>query len=91
MGHVLVTGCGLGSERVINALTHHSACTTSLLADGRMRFWDFLLDVDQHVRNAAIILAPLGFSLAAYLGLGSLAGVSIRALWIVLTRWFWQV
>jgi len=84
-------GYGLGSELVINALTHNIARTTSLLADGRMRLWDFLLDVDPHVRNATIILVPLGFSLAAYLGLGSLAWVSMWALWIVSTRWFWHV
>ncbi|MFM7433858.1 MAG: hypothetical protein ACKO3O_10200, partial [Gammaproteobacteria bacterium] len=64
--HALVMGYWLGSELVINALTHYIARTTSLPADERMRLWDFLLDVDQHVRNAMIMSVPLGFSLAVF-------------------------
>ena len=67
--HVLVMGYWLGSELVINALTHYVARTTTLSGTERMRLWDFLLDVDQHVRNAMIMSVPLGFTLAAMLGL----------------------
>ena len=87
--HVLVMGYWLGSELVINALTHYIARTTTLPAAERMRLWDFLLDVDQHVRNAMIMSVPLGFSLAAVLGLVPLAGWSLWLLWIGSTLWFW--
>lgn len=87
--HVLVMGYWLGSELVINALTHYIARTTSLSGVERMRLWDFLLDVDQHVRNAMILSVPLGFTLAAQLGLVPIEGVAMWALWIVSGVWFW--
>ncbi len=87
--HVLVMGYWLGSELVINALTHYIARTTSLPAAERMRLWDFLLDVDQHVRNAMIMSVPLGFTLASYLGLVPIQGVWMGLLWIVSALWFW--
>lgn len=87
--HVLVMGYWLGSELVINALTHYIARTTSLPADERMRLWDFLLDVDQHVRNAMIMSVPLGFTLASMLGLVPLAAPAMWALWLVSALWFW--
>lgn len=87
--HVLVMGYWLGSELVINALTHYIARTTSLSGAERMRLWDFLLDVDQHVRNAMIMSVPLGFTLAAILGLVPIEGVWMWALWIFSALWFW--
>ncbi|MBU6212661.1 MAG: hypothetical protein KJS73_10730 [Gammaproteobacteria bacterium] len=87
--HVLVMGYWLGSELVINALTHYIARTTSLSGVERMRLWDFLLDVDQHVRNAMIMSVPLGFTLASMLGLVPIEGVGMWALWVVSALWFW--
>jgi hypothetical protein len=87
--HVLVMGYWLGSELVINALTHYIARTTSLPPEERMRLWDFLLDVDQHVRNALIMSVPLGFTLASMLGLVPIEGVWMWALWIASALWFW--
>ena len=87
--HVLVMGYWLGSELVINALTHYIARASSLPADERMRLWDFLLDVDQHVRNALILSVPLGFTLAAMLGLVPLGGAGLAALWVLSALWFW--
>ncbi|MEY2625941.1 MAG: hypothetical protein RL412_1716 [Pseudomonadota bacterium] len=87
--HVLVMGYWLGSELVINALTHYVARTTSLSGAERMRLWDFLLDVDQHVRNAMIMSVPLGFTLAAMLGLVPISGIWMVLLWIVSAVWFW--
>ena len=89
--HVLVMGYWLGSELVINALTHYIARTTTLPAAERMRLWDFLLDVDQHVRNAMIMSVPLGFSLAATLGLVPISGWSMWLLWIGSALWFWFI
>jgi hypothetical protein len=66
--HVLVTGYWLGSELVINALAHYVARATSLSGTECMGLRDFLLDVDQHVRNALILSMPLGFSLGAMMG-----------------------
>lgn len=87
--HVLVMGYWLGSELVINALTHYVARTSSLSGAERMRLWDFLLQVDQHVRNAMIFSVPLGFTLASQLGLISLVGGSLGALWLLSALWFW--
>jgi len=87
--HVLVMGYWLGSELVINALTHYVARTTTLSGVERMRLWDFLLDVDQHVRNAMIMSVPLGFTLASMLGLVAIEGIGMWALWIASAAWFW--
>ncbi|NBU25436.1 MAG: hypothetical protein EBS39_07425 [Gammaproteobacteria bacterium] len=87
--HVLVMGYWLGSELVINALTHYIARSRSLPAAERMRLWDFLLDVDQHVRNALILSVPLGFTLASFLGLVPLGAVGLAALWAGSALWFW--
>lgn len=89
--HVLVMGYWLGSELVINALTHYVTRTTTLSGVERMRLWDFLLDVDQHVRNAMIMSVPLGFTLAAMLGLLQLSSVEMWALWIGSALWFWYM
>jgi hypothetical protein len=86
--HVLVMGYWLGSELVINALTHYIARTTTLPGVERMRLWDFLLDVDQHVRNAMILSVPLGFSLGVLLGLVPLGRVGLTLLWIASAAWF---
>lgn len=87
--HVLVMGYWLGSELVINALTHYITRAKSLPADERMKLWDFLLDVDQHVRNAMIMSVPLGFTLASFLGLVPIEGVWMWLLWIGSALWFW--
>ncbi|MCS6946412.1 MAG: hypothetical protein NZM12_02215 [Steroidobacteraceae bacterium] len=87
--HVLVMGYWLGSELVINALTHYVARTTSLSGAERMRLWDFVLDVDQHVRNALILSVPLGFTLAVQLGLVELSALGLWALWLLSALWFW--
>lgn len=81
-------GYWLGSELVINALSHYLARTTSLSGAERMRLWDFLLDVDQHVRNAMILSVPLGFSLAALLGLSPITGSRLTLLWALSALWF---
>jgi hypothetical protein len=86
--HVLVMGYWLGSELVINALTHYVARATTLSGAERMKLWDFLLDVDQHVRNAMILSVPLGFSLAAMMGLVEIHGAGMWALWILSAAWF---
>ena len=86
--HVLVMGYWLGSELVINALTHYVTRATSLSGRERMKLWDFLLDVDQHVRNAMIMSVPLGFSLASMLGLVEIHGLGMWALWLLSAAWF---
>jgi hypothetical protein len=87
--HVLVMGYWLGSELVINALTHYITRAKSLPSEERMKLWDFLLDVDQHVRNAMIMSVPLGLTLASMLGLVPIGGVWMWLLWIVSALWFW--
>lgn len=87
--HVLVMGYWLGSELVINALAHYVARATTLPGAERMKLWDLVLDVDQHVRNALILSVPLGFSLAALRGLVPLGSTGLVLLWIASAAWFW--
>ena len=62
-------GYWIGSDLVVNALTHYVTRSSSLPGPERKRLWDFLMDVDQHPRNALILSVPLGFTLAAQTGL----------------------
>jgi hypothetical protein len=86
--HVLVMGYWIGSDLVVNALTHYVARGSSLPGPERKRLWDFLLHVDQHPRNALILSVPLGFTLAAQIGLLQLGNAGLLALWIVSALWF---
>jgi hypothetical protein len=86
--HVLVMGYWLGSELVINALSHYTARATWLSGKQRIDLWDFVLDVDQHVRNAMIMSVPLGLSLAAWMGLSPLTGGWLALVWVLSIAWF---
>lgn len=86
--HVLVMGYWLGSELVINALSHYCARATWLSGTQRIHLWDFVLDVDQHVRNAMIMSVPLGLSLAAWMGLSPLRGGWLALVWVLSIAWF---
>jgi hypothetical protein len=86
--HVLVMGYWIGSDLVVNALTHYVVRAASLPGAERKRLWDFLIDVDQHPRNALILRVPLGFTLAAQVGLLWLDNAALAALWLGSAAWF---
>ena len=86
--HVLVMGYWIGSDLVVNALTHYVTRSSSLPGPERKRLWDFLMDVDQHPRNALILSVPLGFTLAAQTGLVWLDNAALATLWIASAAWF---
>lgn len=86
--HVLVMGYWIGSDLVVNALTHYATHASSLPGPERKRLWDLLMDVDQHPRNALILSVPLGFTLAAQTGLVWLDNAALGALWIASAAWF---
>jgi hypothetical protein len=86
--HVAVMGYWLGSDFVLNALTHYFKNAHDLPADQRLKLWDFLLLADQHPRNALILTIPLGFQLAADLELSPVKGAGLTALWIGSLAWF---
>lgn len=86
--HVAVMGYWLGSDFVINALTHYFKNARDMAPAQRMKLWDFLLLVDQHPRNALILSLPLGFQLAAELDLSPIKGGWLVALWVVAIAWF---
>ncbi|HNS28699.1 MAG TPA: hypothetical protein PKN91_11325 [Steroidobacteraceae bacterium] len=87
--HVLVMGYWIGSDLVINALTHYTTSASGLSGVERKRLWEFLLEVDQHPRNALIFSVPLGFTLASILGLVPIHGAGLVVVWIVCAVWFW--
>jgi hypothetical protein len=86
--HVLVMGYWIGSDLVVNQLTHYITRASQLPGRERQRLWDFLLDVDQHPRNALILSVPIGFSLAAMLGLSPIVGPWLLLLWLASAAWF---
>ena len=86
--HVLVMGYWIGSDLVVNALTHYVAYADRLSGAERKRLWDFLLHVDQHPRNALILSVPLGFTLAAQIGLARLDDAALIVLWLGSAAWF---
>jgi hypothetical protein len=87
--HVLVAGYWIGSDLVVNQLTHYTARAAGLPGTERRRLWDFLLDVDQHPRNALIFSVPLGLTLASMLGLVGIHGAGLGAVWFLSALWFW--
>jgi hypothetical protein len=86
--HVLVMGYWIGSDLVVNALTHYVTRTSTLPGPERKRLWEFLMHADQHPRNALILSVPLGFTLAAQIGLVWLDDAALAALWIGSAAWF---
>jgi hypothetical protein len=86
--HVLVMGYWIGSDLVLNALTHYVTASSSLPGAERKRLWDFLMHVDQHPRNALILSVPIGFTLAAQTGLLWLDAASLVVLWLGSAAWF---
>jgi hypothetical protein len=86
--HVLVMGYWIGSDLVVNQLTHYVARSAALPPAERKRLWDFLIHVDQHPRNALILSVPIGFTLAAVLGLMPLGRGGLVLLWLASAAWF---
>lgn len=89
--HVLVMGYWIGSDLVINALTHYVVRADGLPPAERKRFWDFLMHVDQHPRNALILSVPIGFTLAQQIGLVHLDDAALIVLWVGSAAWFAQM
>lgn len=89
--HVLVMGYWIGSDLVVNQLTHFTARSSWLEGGARGRLWDFLLHVDQHPRNALILSMPLGLTLAAWLGLSPIRGPWLALAWLLSGLWFWHM
>ncbi len=86
--HVLVMGYWLGSDIVVNAVTHYFTHAERLAPDERERLWQFLLHIDQHPRNAMVLSVPLGFTLAGSLGLVAIDRAGLWAIWLASAFWF---
>jgi len=86
--HVAVMGYWLGSDMVVNAVTHYFKNARELSVTERGRLWDFLLLIDQHPRNALILSIPLGFSLAAERGFLPLSRLALLVVWLASLGWF---
>ena len=89
LAHVAVWGYWIGSDLVVNQLTHYLTHAERMPGPERNRLWKFLLDVDQHPRNALIISLPLGLTLAAVLGLIPLGTAGLLFVWSASVGWFW--
>jgi hypothetical protein len=89
--HVWLMGYWIGTDLVVNALTFYTARSTQLGGAERRRQWDFLMDVDQHPRNALILSVPVGFTLAAWMGLVPLGATALVVLWVLSIAWFWYM
>jgi hypothetical protein len=89
--HVLVMGYWIGSDLVINQLAHYTARSAGMSGPDRGRLWHFLMDVDQHPRNALILSLPLGLTLAAWIGLSPITGGWLVLAWVLSGLWFWQM
>lgn len=88
LAHVVVWGYWVGSDLVVNQLTHYLTHAERMEGQERNRLWAFLLDIDQHPRNALILSVPLGLTLAAILQLMPLGGVALAGVWVVSAAWF---
>ncbi len=86
--HIAVMGYWLGSDLVVNQLTHYFKNARDMSVEQRMKLWDFLMLVDQHPRNGLILSLPLGFTLAAQLDLSPVKGPWLVALWVFSIVWF---
>jgi len=89
--HVVVMGYWIGSDLVINQLAHYTARSRGMPGADRARLWHFLMDVDQHPRNALILTVPIGLTLAAWLGLSPITGPWLLLAWALAAAWFWQM
>lgn len=89
LAHIVVWGYWVGSDLVVNQVTHYLTHAERMQGAERDRLWWFLLDIDQHPRNALILSVPLGLTLAALLGLMPLGTAALTAVWIVSIAWLW--
>jgi len=88
LAHIVVWGYWVGSDLVVNQLTHYLTHAEKMEGMERNRLWNFLLDVDQHPRNALILSLPLGLTLGGLLGLVPLGTPGLVSVWIVSGAWF---
>lgn len=94
IAHIAVWGYWIGSDLVVNQLTHYLTNAERMDGPERDRLWRFLLDVDQHPRNALILTLPLGLTLATMLGIVPLGTTGLAVLWGLSGMWFafmWRV
>lgn len=94
IAHIAVWGYWIGSDLVVNQLTHYLTKAERMEGAERDRLWHFLLDVDQHPRNALILTLPLGLTLASLLGIVALGTWGLAILWGLSGVWFafmWRV
>lgn len=86
--HVAILGYWIGSDMVVNAVTHYFKNAHDLTVAQRLKLWDFLLMVDQHPRMALILSVPLGFTLASNLSLTPIQGWGLAGVWLFSIAWF---
>lgn len=85
--HVIFAAYWLGGEwGVFNASTN--VANAKLTFDERMRHMDVAFKIDILPRSSIILLLPVGFHMAANLGVSPLTGIWVPIIWVAVLLWW---
>lgn len=85
--HVIFAAYWLGGEwGVFNASTN--VANAKLSFDERMRHMDVAFKIDILPRSSIILLLPVGFHMAANLGVSPITGIWVPVIWVAVLLWW---
>jgi hypothetical protein len=84
--HILLFVYWLGADLGVFLASRYVARADLPIAE-RLRFLELLLKIDMGPRTALILIIPVGFQLAAQLGLVSLPGYGLPLIWVAALGW----
>ncbi len=84
--HILLFVYWLGADLGVFFASRYVA-RADLPLEERLRFLELLLKVDMGPRTALILMVPVGFTLAAALGIAEFARAWLPAIWIISLGW----
>lgn len=84
--HILLFVYWLGADLGVFFASRYVA-RADLPLDERLRFLELLLKIDMGPRTALILMIPVGFTLAAALGIAEFARPALPAIWLVALAW----
>ena len=86
--HILAMGYWFGAEVILQSWGWYFARADHMTYVQRKEVWDQIIDADQHVRNALILIMPFGFTLAAQIGVSPITGRWLVLVWGLSAAWF---